>query len=63
LRGGSKWLGQTYDSFRLACGFRIGETHDEIRKRIDEIVDLEAALDVADIKNTDAELIKRRCVS
>jgi hypothetical protein len=51
---------KTDDFFRLTGGFRSGETHQELRERIDEIVNLEAKLGAAISESSDAEQIRLR---
>ena len=54
-------LDRTTDDFvRLTGGFRPGETHVELRKRIDEIVVLESELKDVHPGSEDAERIKQR---
>jgi hypothetical protein len=50
----------TDDFFRLTGGFRIGETQEELKNRIAEVVNLEAKLNTGDLENVDAESIKLR---
>jgi hypothetical protein len=50
----------TDDFFRLTGGFRIGETHEQLRERISEIVNLEASLAASDPKSERAARIRDR---
>ena len=50
----------TDDFFRLTWGFRIGETQEQLKNRIAEIVNLEARLNATGLEKTDAEHIKLR---
>jgi len=50
----------TVDFFRLTGGFRIGESQEELKKRIAEIVQLEASLSAGGPDNKDAEHIRSR---
>jgi hypothetical protein len=50
----------TVDFFRLTGGFRMGETQEELKRRIAEIVRLEASLSAGVTDNKDAEYIRSR---
>jgi hypothetical protein len=49
-----------YDFFRLTGGLRLGETHEELRRRIEEIVALEARLSKGDLRKAESEIIRRQ---
>ncbi len=48
------------DFFRLTGGFRVGETQEELKRRIAEIVDLETTLRANALKMDEAEQVRRR---
>jgi hypothetical protein len=60
MRGVESMARTAVDFFRLTGGLRTGETHEEIKKRIEEIVDLEARLNAGGLRIMDAERLRRR---
>jgi hypothetical protein len=48
------------DFFRLTGGFRVGETQEELKRRIAEIVDLETTLRGSNLRMEEAERVRRR---
>ena len=60
MRGVESMARTAVDFFRLTGGLRIGETHEEIKKRIEEIVNLEARLSAGGLRIIDAERLRRR---
>ncbi len=58
--GGTRMVRTAVDFFRLTGGFRLGETHEQLTKRIEEIVALEARLKALGRQDAEAERLRLR---